>query len=321
MVPTVEDFRKPTGSDREAVRGGTCKQMQKALLHNFAIVNATDAADAAKLPTTNPTEGTPVMTKSDTEFAPDHLTVPHDDSNPSRWAAHEAALEFGRFQMLLRQRQLIADGVPVKLGTRAFDLLLVLLEANGSLVAKEELVSRVWPGVHVSEENLKVQISELRKALGEDCDFIRTEPGHGYRFTAAVKSTAPWNPSQRAARRWQLPRRGTVSRWMRIRSFPKCAHQNASPSTVAKSRLCKALAFAVALGVSPFFCTAHAAPASGGDTVRGLYDALLNTMKNGRTLGQSGRFAKLDPVIRRSFDIAEMARLSLGRAWTGLSDA
>ena len=60
--------------------------------------------------------------------------------------------------------------------------------------------------------------------------------------------------------------------------------------------------------------------ASGGDTVRGLYDALLNTMKNGRTLGQSGRFAKLDPVIRRSFDIAEMARLSLGRSWTSLSD-
>ena len=44
-------------------------------------------------------------------------------------------------------------------------------------------------------------------------------------------------------------------------------------------------------------------------------------MKNGRTLGQSGRFAKLDPVIRRSFDIAEMARLSLGRSWAGLNEA
>jgi len=68
-------------------------------------------------------------------------------------------------------------------------------------------------------------------------------------------------------------------------------------------------------------CAVHAAPASGGDTVQGLYDALLNTMKNGRTLGQSGRFAKLDPVIRRSFDIAEMARQSLGRSWAGLSEA
>jgi len=65
----------------------------------------------------------------------------------------------------------------------------------------------------------------------------------------------------------------------------------------------------------------HAAPASGGDTVQGLYDALLNTMKNGRTLGQSGRFTQLDPVIRRSFDVASMARLSVGPSWAGLTEA
>jgi len=261
------------------------------------------------------------MTNNDTKSAPNHVTVARHSPSQSRWAAQEAALEFGRFQMLLRRRQLIADGVPVKVGARAFDLLSVLLKSDGSLVTKEELVSYVWPGIHVSEENLKVQISLLRKTLGEDRDFIRTEPGRGYRFTAAVKSTVPWNSSQHAARRWQRSCQSALSRWMRVRFFPECPHQNASPSIVAKTRLCKALAFAVGLGLSPFFCTAHAAPASGGDTVRGLYDVLLNTMKNGRTLGQSGRFAKLDPVIRRSFDIAEMARLSLGRAWTGLSDA
>jgi phospholipid transport system substrate-binding protein len=261
------------------------------------------------------------MTNSDTKFAPDDVTVARQSRSQPRWAGQETALEFGRFQMLLRRRQLIADGVPVKLGTRAFDLLSALLKADGSLVTKEELVSCVWPGIHVAEENLKVQISLLRKTLGKDRDFIRTEPSRGYRFTAAVKSTAPQNSSQHGTRRWRRPRRGTVSRWMRGRFFPECPHQNASPSIVAKSRLCKALAFAVGLGLSPFFCTAHAAPASGGDTVRGFYDALLNTMKNGRTLGQSGRFAKLDPVIRRSFDIAEMARLSLGRSWANLSDA
>ena len=255
------------------------------------------------------------------DSAPDHVTVVRHSPSQSRGAAQEAAIEFGRFQMLLRRRQLIADGVPVKLGARAFELLSALSKSDGSLVTKEELVSCVWPGIHVSEENLKVQISLLRKTLGEDRDFIRTEPGRGYRFTAAVKSTEPRNSSQRATRRWQRPRRATVARWMRVRFFPGCPHQNASSSIVAKSRLYKALAFAVGLGLSPFFGTAHAAPASGGDTVRGLYDVLLNTMKNGRTLGQSGRFAKLDPVIRRSFDIAEMARLSLGRAWTGLSDA
>ena len=50
-------------------------------------------------------------------------------------------------------------------------------------------MSRGWPGIVVAEENLKVQISLLRKALGEDRNFIRTEFGRGYRFTAAVRST------------------------------------------------------------------------------------------------------------------------------------
>jgi phospholipid transport system substrate-binding protein len=258
---------------------------------------------------------------SGTESTPDNMSAGSHSLNHARRTAQEAALEFGRFQMRLRQRQLIADGVPVKLGTRAFDLLTVLLEADGSLVTKEELVSCVWPGVHVSEDNLKVQISALRQALGEDRDFIRTEPGRGYRFTAAVKSTAPWGSSRHAARRWQRPRRGMVSGWMSVRFFPGCSYQNASGSTVAKSRLCKALALAVALGLTSLSYTSQAAPAGGSGTVQGLYDVLLNTMKSGRTLGGSGRFAKLAPVIRSSFDVASMARLSVGPSWNGLSEA
>ena len=248
------------------------------------------------------------QTDSDAEAAPHHATVAHHSPSQSRWTAQKAALEFGRLQMLPRWRQLIDGGAPVKLGTRAFDLLTVLLQADGSLVAKEELVSCVWPSLHVSEENLKVQISALRKAFGEDRDFTRTELGRGCRFTAAVKATAPWNSSWHAARPWRRPRRGTVSRWMSIRFFPECSHQSASGSRVAKSRLCKALALAVALGLSTFFNTVQAAPAGGSGTVRGLYKALLSTMKSGRTLGGSGRFAQLAPVIRSSFDVALMAR-------------
>ena len=119
----------------------------------------------------------------------------------SSWAATEATLEFGRFRVLLRQRQLVADGVPIELGTRAFDLLLVLLDGDGSLVTKDELVSRVWPGIVVAEENLKVQISALRKALGQDRDFIRTEFGRGYRFNAAVRATIAWTACGRTTRR------------------------------------------------------------------------------------------------------------------------
>jgi phospholipid transport system substrate-binding protein len=65
----------------------------------------------------------------------------------------------------------------------------------------------------------------------------------------------------------------------------------------------------------------HAEPASGGGTVQGLYDALLSTMKNGRMLGQSGRFTQLEPVIQRTFDIPSMARLSVGPFWASLSEA
>jgi DNA-binding winged helix-turn-helix (wHTH) protein len=102
----------------------------------------------------------------------------------------ETSIEFGRIRVLLRRRRLLADGVAVELGTRAFDLLLVLLAADGALVTKKELLDRVWPSVVVSEENLKVQISALRKALGADRNLIRTEFGLGYRFIGILRSNA-----------------------------------------------------------------------------------------------------------------------------------
>jgi DNA-binding winged helix-turn-helix (wHTH) protein len=135
---------------------------------------------------------------------------PPHGANPSSPAAADTMLEFGRFRILLRRRQLMAEGVPIELGTRAFDLLLVLLEADGSLVTKEELISRVWPGIVVAEENLKVQISALRKALGEDRDFILTEFGRGYRFTAAVRSTLARGACQPPTRRRRLPNQRVV---------------------------------------------------------------------------------------------------------------
>jgi phospholipid transport system substrate-binding protein len=64
-----------------------------------------------------------------------------------------------------------------------------------------------------------------------------------------------------------------------------------------------------------------AAPASGSATVQGLYETLLNTMKNGHMLGQSGRFVQLEPVVRRTFDIATMARLSVGPSWATMSES
>jgi phospholipid transport system substrate-binding protein len=90
---------------------------------------------------------------------------------------------------------------------------------------------------------------------------------------------------------------------------------------VSKALVRKAATLAAVLGLAMVSYPAHAAPASGGDTVQSLYDALLSTMKNGRTLGQSGRFKQLEPVIRRTFDIPSMARLSVGSSWATLTEA
>jgi len=92
-------------------------------------------------------------------------------------------------------------------------------------------------------------------------------------------------------------------------------------TTLSKTLVWRAVALGAGLGLGMLSFSVYAAPSSGGDTVQGLYDALLNTMKNGRTLRRSGRFTQLAPVIRRSFDVALMARLSIGPSWAGLSEA
>ena len=93
---------------------------------------------------------------------------------------------------------------------------------------------------------------------------------------------------------------------------------NSMPS---RTYVWKAVALAAGVGLAMLSYPIRAAPASGGDTVQGLYEALLGTMKNGRILGQSGRFTQLEPVIRRTFDIPSMTRLSVGASWAGLSEA
>ena len=98
----------------------------------------------------------------------------------------EAVVRFGRFCAVPRARQLLSNGRPVELGSRAFDLLMALIGASGNLVTKNELLSRVWPGQVVEESNLKVQMSALRRALNRDRDVIKTVHGRGYLFTGEI---------------------------------------------------------------------------------------------------------------------------------------
>jgi phospholipid transport system substrate-binding protein len=92
-------------------------------------------------------------------------------------------------------------------------------------------------------------------------------------------------------------------------------------SLIFRSRTCKAAGLAALLATAALPQHGAAMAATGGQVVQGLYDTLLGAMKNGRVLGQSGRFAQIEPAVRRSFDIPTMARLSVGPTWASLSEA
>ena len=110
-----------------------------------------------------------------------------------------ASMGFGRFTVSPLRRELLADGQPIELGGRAFDVLMALIEALGAVLSKEDLMSRVWPGRIVEDNSLEAQISALRKALGPDRELVRTVAGRGYRFTGEIRSA-------RAAEIVALPR-------------------------------------------------------------------------------------------------------------------
>jgi phospholipid transport system substrate-binding protein len=103
-----------------------------------------------------------------------------------------------------------------------------------------------------------------------------------------------------------------------VSSSPVSAHEVPDYRPRTASAL-KAAAFAAGFGLAAMSNPAAAAPASGGHAVQGLYDALLDTMKRGGTLDQQMRFARLEPVIHRSFDIPSMTRLSVGSSWATLT--
>ena len=77
------------------------------------------------------------------------------------------AISFGPFRLLAEQRLLLEGDKPVRLGSRAFDILAALVERAGEVVGKEELIARAWPQTFVEESNLKIQVSALRRALGD----------------------------------------------------------------------------------------------------------------------------------------------------------
>src|SRR5258707_13902397 len=105
----------------------------------------------------------------------------------------ERSISFGSFRLLPSQRLLLEGDQPVRLGSRALDILAVLAENAGRVVPKEELIASVWPKVFVEESNLKIQVSAVRRAAGYSQGgnrYIVTVPGRGYEFVVPVGLTA-----------------------------------------------------------------------------------------------------------------------------------
>src|SRR6266446_6107494 len=122
------------------------------------------------------------------------------------------AISFGPFRLLAARRLLLEGDQPVRLSSRAFDILSAMVERAGEVVGKEELIARAWPQTLVEEANLKIQVSALRRALGDGQSghrYVVTVTGQGYNFVAPVSreesSRAPLFPTIAAAPANNLP--------------------------------------------------------------------------------------------------------------------
>jgi predicted ATPase/DNA-binding winged helix-turn-helix (wHTH) protein len=98
-------------------------------------------------------------------------------------------ISFGTFRLLREQKLLLEGEKEVPLGSRAYDILVALVERAGDVVAKDELIAKVWPNIFVEESNLRVHINALRRALRDGrggARYVSTIPGRGYSFVAPI---------------------------------------------------------------------------------------------------------------------------------------
>ena len=115
-------------------------------------------------------------------------------------------LRFGPFELSSTERALRRDGVMLPLGSRALDILIYLAERPGELVAKQELLNRVWSDVTVEEGSIRVHVFAIRKSLGDGQfgnRYIANIRGRGYSFVGTVVPLAD-NAESRNRRRHEV---------------------------------------------------------------------------------------------------------------------
>jgi len=99
----------------------------------------------------------------------------------------EEVFAFGSFRLIPAQRMLLEDGKPLRLGSRAFDILATLVERAGETIRKDQLIARTWPDMVVDEGALRVHVAALRKALGDGQAGKRTSPTSRVGATASLR--------------------------------------------------------------------------------------------------------------------------------------
>jgi predicted ATPase/DNA-binding winged helix-turn-helix (wHTH) protein len=149
-------------------------------------------------------------------------------------------LHFGRFELRPATRELCEDGRALRIGERAFDLLLALAEAGGRPVSRDVLFERAWPGRAVLDDNLKVQVMALRRLLGGDA--IVTVPGQGYRLALPLQ---PADAPPRAAGPALFGRDDDLAQALQALA-PGRVLSLVGPGGIGKTRLARAVAAAAA---------------------------------------------------------------------------
>lgn len=116
--------------------------------------------------------------------------------------------QFGKFVLDPEERTLLADGKPIHVPAKEFETLRLLVENNGRALTKEEMLTEIWQGTFVEENNLVKYVSRLRKLLNSDEITIETLPKHGYRFSADVNQII--QPAEETILEKRTTRRVTV---------------------------------------------------------------------------------------------------------------
>jgi predicted ATPase/DNA-binding winged helix-turn-helix (wHTH) protein len=221
----------------------------------------------------------------------------------------------GRIVVQPDQRRLLIEGVPARLGARAFDILMALIERRERPVGKHELLDLIWPGQVVEENNLQVHIWALRKLLG--ADTIATVPGRGYRFVAEPDLSA--DAATRAADEHAMQRPCTAA--AAASAIEPVGRADELEQLLALTRHCRRVALVGAAGVGKTSLAAAAIACLQEDFVGGAVVLDLAQLESGASIEQAAAAEFSVAVLTRPAIVTTKRLLVLDNCEHRLDDA